>query len=85
MDNDSINTEDFVEILKSPDYTINCKEAKKKDFDKSAYNKQYYDKRKDLLKSSDCEVCYGTYNLYSRSTHMKSKKHLKALEKQTKK
>ena len=62
------------------EYKDNCIVAIKKDFDKSLYNKVYYEKKKEEMKSCDCDVCFGSYNLYSRSTHMKSKKHLKALE-----
>jgi len=95
MDNkstDSIHTDDnlkkitvyvnnvAVPIETDVDYQYTDKEARKKDFDKTAYNKQYYEKRKKELKSDDCEICYGTYNLYSHATHLKSKKHLKALD-----
>jgi hypothetical protein len=92
MDNDSINTDDTIEKIRVyvnsvaipidnlKDYQDTVKEAIKKDFDKKTYNKQYYEKRKTELKSKDCEICYGSYNLYSHATHLKSKKHVKALD-----
>jgi len=91
-DSDSINTEDFVteftgELAKltTDEYCDECQIAKIDDLIKAKYNKTYYEKKKKDLKTIDCEICYGTYNNYSKTTHLKSKKHLKALEIKNKK
>jgi hypothetical protein len=73
MEDNSINTSDS-------SYIVSIKEAVKVDFDKKLYNKKYYEKKKEELKTTDCDICYGSYNMYSRATHMKSKKHLKAVD-----
>jgi len=45
---------------------------------KKIYNKRYYEKMKNNNKiiKITCD-CGGVYSLYTRSTHLKSKKHLK--------
>lgn len=50
---------------------------------KAIYNKTYYNKNKDKYiersKNLDCEICRGSYNYYSKSRHIRSKRHLKFL------
>lgn len=50
---------------------------------KANYNKKYYNKDKtktsDRLKSSPCDICGGAYSYYSKSKHLKSKKHKLAM------
>lgn len=50
---------------------------------KAIYNKRYYEKSKlnNLNDSLECEICRGKYNRYSFSRHIKSKRHLKFLNK----
>jgi len=74
MEDNSINISDSIPYIET------VKDANKKEFNKNLYNKTYYDKKKKELKTDDCPVCYGSFTLYSRATHMKSKKHLKALD-----
>jgi len=46
---------------------------------KKIYNKTFYDKHKDNS-SIDCLICFGSYNKFNKSHHMKTKKHQKALQ-----
>lgn len=40
------------------------------------YNKNYYAQKKENLESVKCSVCDGVYSYYSKSKHLKSRKHL---------
>lgn len=46
---------------------------------KKIYNKNFYDKHKDEP-SIDCPICFGSYNKFNKSHHLKTKRHLKALQ-----
>ena len=48
------------------------------------YNKNYYEKKKQDLKSVECSVCHGTYNYYSKFKHFNSKRHKKFLNQEFK-
>lgn len=48
---------------------------------KSEYQKAVYERNKHkYLKKIDCKICGGSYCLYNKNIHLKSKKHLKCLE-----
>lgn len=42
-----------------------------------AYNKMYYDKKKEVLKTVHVCHCGGKYNYYSRARHEKTQRHIK--------
>ncbi len=50
-------------------------------YDQKGYNTTYYEKNKEKLnKSVECPICKGTYCILSKSTHLKSKRHLKFIQ-----
>lgn len=40
------------------------------------YNKKYYAQKKENMESIKCPNCGGVYSYYSKSKHIKSRKHL---------
>lgn len=44
------------------------------------YKKYHKDRYEELHKKHICDVCGGSYNAYSKATHMRSKKHKNGLE-----
>lgn len=56
-----------------------CKVLSKKDLRKK-YNSNFATNNKDKIKTHNtCNICYGTYTYYNKSTHNKSKRHQSAL------
>jgi hypothetical protein len=54
---------------------------------KPKYKREYYLKFKEknserITEKHTCEVCLGTYTYYNKSAHIKSKRHIKFLEKE---
>ena len=48
---------------------------------KEEYYRNFMEKNKEKLHTSiTCDICYGCYTYYNKSTHLKSKRHMKALE-----
>ena len=43
------------------------------------YNKSFYETHKDKP-NEDCKICFGTYNIFNKSHHMKTTKHKKAIQ-----
>ena len=51
---------------------------------KKCYNKRYYEKVKKTGKnqSVECPDCRGSYTMYTKHKHLKSKRHMKVLNKE---
>ena len=48
---------------------------------KEEYYRNFMEKNKEKLHTSiTCDICYGSYTYYNKSTHLKSKRHMKAIE-----
>lgn len=56
-------------------------EANEKKYNSKKYNDTFREKHKEELKEKKiCDVCNRFYTYYTKSKHMKTKKHIKALE-----
>lgn len=49
---------------------------------KKNYIKKFIEKNKERIKEkTECPICYSTYTYFNKSKHIKTKRHLKCLEK----
>lgn len=61
--------------------SITCSKTKKTE-DIVMYRKQYSEEHKEELKQVEiCDICGGSYQLWNRSAHNKTKRHKYAIEK----
>ena len=50
---------------------------------KKEWNKQYYANNKDNINHNHvCEICNGNYRTWDKSTHMKTRLHLEAVDRE---
>jgi len=46
------------------------------------YVRKFIEKNKDVINNKiECPICYSTYTYFNKSKHLKTKRHLKMLEK----
>jgi len=56
--------------------------TQKKKYNSKKYNDTFRQKHADILKQKiNCSICHNDYTYYTKSKHMKTKKHIKALPK----